>query len=251
MLMQEGRGTTPLKNATLNAARGLGRGGRSGLTRVCGEMSPPPACHRQPPRALGSLSLLLLDLRALPSRRGSRKPCSLAPPRVVPSSCQVWGVNLSRNTAHPCTQNQFVCPLTAQRLGGGGGLIAEWCPTLVIPRTVTHQAPLSMGFPRQEYWSGLPCPPPGDLPDPEIEPRSPAFAGGFFSAGPPGKLVRTIPGFAEWGLSRLHHPSQPLLPVRPASCRAACAWLLAKQTPSWRDQQRPSDLRLPGFQSVS
>ena len=150
------------------------------------------------------------------------------------------------NTAQPCTQSQFVCPLTAQRLGGGGdGLIAEWCPTLVIPRTVAHQAPLSMGFPRQEYWSGLPCPPPGDLPDPEIEPRSPAFAGGFFSAGPPGKLVRTIPGFAEWGLSRLHRPSQPLLPVRPASCRAACAWLLAKQTPSWRDQQRPSDL--PAF----
>ena len=40
--------------------------------------------------------------------------------------------------------------------------------------TVAHQAPLSMGFSRQEYWSGLPCPPPGDLPDPEIEPGSPA-----------------------------------------------------------------------------
>ena len=39
--------------------------------------------------------------------------------------------------------------------------------------TVAHQAPLSMGFPRQEYWSGLPCPPPGDLPDPGIEPAFP------------------------------------------------------------------------------
>ena len=39
--------------------------------------------------------------------------------------------------------------------------------------TVAHQAPLSMGFPRQEYWSGLPFPSPGDLPDPEIEPASP------------------------------------------------------------------------------
>ena len=38
--------------------------------------------------------------------------------------------------------------------------------------TVAHQAPLSMGFPRHEYWSGLPCPPPGDLLDPEIEPTS-------------------------------------------------------------------------------
>ena len=41
------------------------------------------------------------------------------------------------------------------------------------PWTVAHQAPLSMGFPRQEYWSGLPCPPPGDLPDPGMESTSP------------------------------------------------------------------------------
>ena len=41
------------------------------------------------------------------------------------------------------------------------------------PWTVAHQAPLSMGFSRQEYWSGLPCPPPGDLPDPGIKPTSP------------------------------------------------------------------------------
>ena len=50
-------------------------------------------------------------------------------------------------------------------------------------RTVAHQAPLSMGFSRQEYWSGLPCPPPGD-PDPGIDPASlmsPALAGGFFT----------------------------------------------------------------------
>jgi len=40
------------------------------------------------------------------------------------------------------------------------------------PWTVAHQAPLFMGFPRQEYWSGLPFPAPGDLPDPEIEPES-------------------------------------------------------------------------------
>ena len=45
----------------------------------------------------------------------------------------------------------------------------------VIPWTVAHQAPPSMGFSRQEYWSGLPFPSPGDLPDPGIEPRSPAL----------------------------------------------------------------------------
>ena len=41
--------------------------------------------------------------------------------------------------------------------------------------TVACQAPLSMGFSRQEYWSGVPCPPPGDLPNPGIEPQSPAL----------------------------------------------------------------------------
>ena len=56
-----------------------------------------------------------------------------------------------------------------------------------IPWTAGHQAPLSMGFPRQEYWSGLPFPPPGDLPDPGIELVSPALAGGFFTTEPPGK----------------------------------------------------------------
>ena len=54
------------------------------------------------------------------------------------------------------------------------------------PGTVAHQAPLSMGFPRQEYWSGLPFPSPGDLPDSGIEPESPALAG-FFTTEPPGK----------------------------------------------------------------
>ena len=50
--------------------------------------------------------------------------------------------------------------------------------------TVAHQAPLFMGFSRQEYWSGLPCPTPEDLPDPGIEPvslLSPALAGGIFA----------------------------------------------------------------------
>ena len=46
---------------------------------------------------------------------------------------------------------------------------------------VVHQTPLSMGFSRQEYWSGWPCPPPGDLPNPGIEPTSPALAGVFFT----------------------------------------------------------------------
>ena len=57
----------------------------------------------------------------------------------------------------------------------GGGLVTRLCPTLVTPWTVACQAPLSMGFSRQEYWSGSPFPSPGDLADPGIEPRSSAL----------------------------------------------------------------------------
>ena len=57
----------------------------------------------------------------------------------------------------------------------GGGLLAKSCPTLVTPWTVALQAPLSMGFSRQEYQSGLPFPSPGHLPNLGIEPGSPAL----------------------------------------------------------------------------
>ena len=61
-------------------------------------------------------------------------------------------------------------------------------PFFGTPRTVAHQAPPFMGFSRQEYWSRLSFLPPGDLPDPGIEPASPgapAMAGGFFTTDPP------------------------------------------------------------------
>ena len=57
----------------------------------------------------------------------------------------------------------------------------------VTPQTVACLALLSMGFSRQEYWSGLPVPSPGDLPDPGIKPTLPALAGGFFTTESPGK----------------------------------------------------------------
>ena len=60
----------------------------------------------------------------------------------------------------------------------------------VIPWTVACQAPPSMGFSRQEYWSGLPFPSPGDLPDPGIEPRCPAFQADASTSKPPGKSER-------------------------------------------------------------
>ena len=58
---------------------------------------------------------------------------------------------------------------------GGDCLVTKSCTTLVTPWTVARQVPLSMGFPRQEYWSGSPFPSAGDLPDPGIKPISPAL----------------------------------------------------------------------------
>ena len=90
-------------------------------------------------------------------------------------------------------------PTGSVTLGQLLGLSEPWIPVckkvkllshvrlFVTARTVALQAPLSLGFSRQEYWSGLPCPPPGDLPDPGIEPKSlmsPALSGGFFTTSP-------------------------------------------------------------------
>ena len=71
---------------------------------------------------------------------------------------------------------------------------------LVTQRTVAHQSPLSMGFPQQEYWSGLPFPPPQDLPNPRTEPEYPTSpvlhlqVAGFFAPEPSGKPH-------EWSIS--------------------------------------------------
>ena len=62
----------------------------------------------------------------------------------------------------------------------------------MTPWTVAHQAPPSTGFSRQEYWSGLPFPFPGDLPDPGIEPRSPELQADTLTSEPPGKPSVTL-----------------------------------------------------------
>ena len=59
--------------------------------------------------------------------------------------------------------------------------------TFATPWTVARQAPLSVGFPRQEYWNGLLLPSPGDLPDPGVEPASPAWQADSLPSEPPGK----------------------------------------------------------------
>ena len=78
------------------------------------------------------------------------------------------------------------------------GLLQPWqnhsCVRLfATPWTVAHQAPPSMGFSRQEYWRGLPLPSPGDLPDPGIEPRSPALEADALTTEPPGDKSLTRP----------------------------------------------------------
>ena len=71
----------------------------------------------------------------------------------------------------------------------GGGLVAQLCPTFATPWTVACQASLFMGFSRQEYWSGLPFPSPGDLPNPGIEPGSPMLQVDSLPTEPPGRPI--------------------------------------------------------------
>ena len=76
----------------------------------------------------------------------------------------------------------------------------------MIPWTVAPQAPLSVGFSRHEYWTGLPFLPPGDLPNPRMEPESPAssaLAGRFFTTEPPGKPLRCLIPVSYYCLSLL------------------------------------------------
>ena len=90
------------------------------------------------------------------------------------------------------------------------------------PWTVAHQAPLSLGFPRQDYWSGLPFPPSGDLPDPGMELRSPVLAGEFFTT--------------EWG--------RPLLPLVRYKLRFfGCKYYKPKQTALSKREAYRKDMR--------
>ena len=97
----------------------------------------------------------------------------------------------------------WVCKSTNLTCCGVGG-VAKSCPTLATLWTVAHEALVSMGFLMWEYWCGLPFPSPGHLPDPGIEPTSPALAGGFFSTEPPGKPCLLIVNYyISWTLSHL------------------------------------------------
>ena len=121
--------------------------------------------------------------------------------RSYASRCPCWSLSF------------FTCSMCAQLLSDS--------------RTIARQAPLSMGFSRQEYWSGLPCPPPGGLPHPGMEPRSPALQADSSPSEPPATLpgltresaisCRSARQLRHWGL---------------AGCGLGCLGLVSLSCPS-------------------
>ena len=89
------------------------------------------------------------------------------------------------------------------------GLSAQSPPTLCDPWTVAHQAPLSMEFSRQEYWSGLPFPSPGHLPNLGIKSVSPALASRFFTTELPGKPPKF---YSALQFSKIPHTQFHIIP---------------------------------------
>ena len=94
--------------------------------------------------------------------------------------------------------------------------VAQSCPTLCDPVDCSPQGSSPMGFSRQEYWSGLPFPSPGDLPDPGIEPRSPALQADTLPSEPQGKPWKTVWRVLKMlGIKSPHDPAIPLLHIYP------------------------------------
>ena len=90
-----------------------------------------------------------------------------------------------------------LCPVPTSLIHSVCAQLLRCIQLIVTLWTVAHQAPLPMGFSRQEYWSGLPCPPPGDLLNPGIKPTSltsPALTGGFFTTSATWEAL-----FQSWG----------------------------------------------------
>ena len=116
---------------------------------------------------------------------------------VAVSSITSFFITASNVPLDVCATALLLCQWTFRLLpclGGGGGLLTKLRLTLVTPWTVTCQAPLSLGFSRQEYWGGLPVPSPGDLPNPGIKPRSPTLQADSLPSEPPGKSKNTRVG---------------------------------------------------------
>ena len=113
------------------------------------------------------------------------------------------------------------------------------------PVDYSHQAPLSMRFPSQEYWSGLPFPPPGDLPDPGIEPASPALAGGIFTIREALGLFAsftTANHLSLLGGATINAVSHPLLNLPVSPTQFFCLGELLSDSVVWQEQTQHSHL---------
>ena len=150
-------------------------------------------CSGRPGEAAAAIVLDLRDSKSL--REGRRSS------RLGEGQEKSWRKELGRGARRLHFQllfpNRFTCYSTVKKLDIHlltlvlcvCVLVAQLCLILCDPLgTVAHQDPLSMEFSRQEYWSGLPCLPPGDLSDPGIEPGSPALQADSLLSEPPGKL---------------------------------------------------------------
>ena len=108
--------------------------------------------------------------------------------RIIPASCNLMSPRFPLITMRP-----FFTPtniyLTNTLLSHS---VTQSCLILCDPMVTKIISPQSMGFHGQEYWSGLPFPPPGDLPNPEIYHMSPALAGGFFTTEPLGMPTNAL-----------------------------------------------------------
>ena len=129
-------------------------------------------------------------------------------------------------------------------------------------RTVAYKAPPSMGFSRQEYWHGLPFPSPGDLPDPRIEPGSPALVGTQFTVWATREALKPSGGLREckrdwfgwWMICRLHQRQQCSLfrekssPYRqhPPLGRSPWGWVVPWTFPSPDELPSPPPPHFPG-----
>ena len=115
--------------------------------------------------------------------------------------------------------------------------VSEWVKSLsrvwlfATPWIIVHQAPSSMGVSREEYWSGLPFPSPGDLLDPGVEPRAPALQADTLTSEPPGKPIPSIATHKQkGGIIKAESPLKSKS-SSPTSCTPALGTCIRKMSP--------------------